>query len=64
MVPLGLFVSQVLKLGGQPLSLQFGLRVYGDGPISSPPKPSPIKRERRFTSPSQPSREEALRGTW
>jgi hypothetical protein len=35
-VPLGLFASQVLKLGGQPLSLQFGPRVYVDGPSGGP----------------------------
>jgi hypothetical protein len=35
-VPIGLFASQVLKLGGQPLSLQFGPRVYVDGPSGGP----------------------------
>jgi hypothetical protein len=35
-VPLGLFASQVLKLGGQPLSLQFGPRVYVDSPSGGP----------------------------
>jgi hypothetical protein len=35
-VPIGLFASQVLKLGNQPLSLQFGPRVYVDGPSGGP----------------------------
>jgi hypothetical protein len=35
-VSIGLFASQVLKLGGQPLSLQFGPRVYVDGPSGGP----------------------------
>jgi hypothetical protein len=35
-VPLGLFASQVLKISGQPLSLQFGPRVYLDGPSGGP----------------------------
>jgi hypothetical protein len=35
-VPIGLFASQVLKLGGQPISLQFGPRVYADGPSGGP----------------------------
>jgi hypothetical protein len=35
-VPLGLFASQVLKLGEQPLSVQFGPRVYIDGPSGGP----------------------------
>jgi hypothetical protein len=35
-VPLGVFASQVLKLGGQPLSVQFGPRVYVDGPSGGP----------------------------
>jgi hypothetical protein len=35
-VPLGLFASQVLRLGGQPLSVQFGPRVYLDGPSGGP----------------------------
>jgi hypothetical protein len=35
-VPIGLFASQVLKLGGQPISFQFGPRVYVDGPSGGP----------------------------
>jgi hypothetical protein len=35
-VPLGLFASQVLKISGQPLSLQFGPRVYLDGSSGGP----------------------------
>jgi hypothetical protein len=35
-VPIGLFASQVLKVGGQPLSLQFGPRVYADGASGGP----------------------------
>lgn len=35
-VPIGLFASQVLKLGGQHVSLQFGPRVYVDGPSGGP----------------------------
>jgi hypothetical protein len=35
-VPIGLFASQVLKLGGQSLSVQFGPRVYVDGPSGGP----------------------------
>jgi hypothetical protein len=35
-VPIGLFASQVLKLGGQPINLQFGPRVYVDGPSGGP----------------------------
>jgi hypothetical protein len=35
-VPLGIFASQVLRLGGQPLSVQFGPRVYLDGPSGGP----------------------------
>ena len=35
-VPIGLFASQVLKLGGQPISLQFGPRGYVDGPSGGP----------------------------
>jgi hypothetical protein len=35
-VPIGLFASQILKLGNQPLSLQFGPRVYVDGPSGGP----------------------------
>lgn len=35
-VPLGLFASQVLKVGGTPVSFQFGPRVYLDGPSGAP----------------------------
>jgi hypothetical protein len=35
-VPIGLFASQVLKLGGQPISFQLGPRVYVDGPSGGP----------------------------
>jgi hypothetical protein len=35
-VPAGLFASQVLKLGEQSLSLNFGPRVYVDGPSGGP----------------------------
>jgi hypothetical protein len=35
-VPLGLLASQILKLGGPSLSLQFGPRVYVDGPNGGP----------------------------
>ena len=35
-VPLGVFASQVLTLGGQPLSVQFGPRVYLDLPSGGP----------------------------
>jgi hypothetical protein len=35
-VPIGLFARQVLKLGGQPISLQFGPRVSVDGPSGGP----------------------------
>jgi hypothetical protein len=35
-VPLRVFTSQVLKFGGQPLSVQFGPRVYVDGPSGGP----------------------------
>jgi hypothetical protein len=35
-VPLGLFASQVLKVGEQPLSMNFGPRVYVDGPSGGP----------------------------
>ena len=35
-VPIGLFARQVLKLGGQPISLQFGPRGYVDGPSGGP----------------------------
>jgi hypothetical protein len=35
-VPVGLFASQVLKLGDQPLSLNFGPRVFAEGPSGSP----------------------------
>jgi hypothetical protein len=35
-VPPGLFASQVLKLGGQPISVQFGPRIYVDGPRGGP----------------------------
>jgi hypothetical protein len=35
-VPVGQFASQVLKPGGQPISLQFGPRVYADGPSGGP----------------------------
>lgn len=35
-VPLGLFASQVLKIGGQPISVQFGPRVYVEGPSGGP----------------------------
>ena len=35
-VPLGVFASQVLRLGGQPISVQFGPRVYVDGPSGGP----------------------------
>jgi hypothetical protein len=35
-VPLALFASQVLKIGGRPLSVQFGPRVCVDGPSGGP----------------------------
>lgn len=35
-VLLGLFASQVLKVGSQPLNLQFGPREYWDGPSGGP----------------------------
>jgi hypothetical protein len=35
-VPIGLFASQVLKLGGQPLGLNFGPQVDDDGPSGGP----------------------------
>jgi hypothetical protein len=35
-VPIGLFASQVLKVGGQPFSLQFVPHVFVDGPSSGP----------------------------
>ncbi len=35
-VPFNLTVSQILKIGGQPLSLQFGYRYYADKPTGGP----------------------------
>ena len=35
-VPLNFFVSQLLKVGKQPLSLQLGYRYYADGPQGGP----------------------------
>ena len=35
-VPIGLFASQILKVGGQPISLPFGPRVSVDGPSGGP----------------------------
>jgi hypothetical protein len=35
-VPLNLFVQQLLKIGKQPIALQFGGRYYADGPSSGP----------------------------
>ncbi|MCE0496436.1 MAG: hypothetical protein LV481_00630 [Methylacidiphilales bacterium] len=35
-VPLNLMVSQVFKIGGQPMSLQVGARYYADGPTGHP----------------------------
>ncbi len=35
-VPIGLFASQVLKIGGQPISIQFGPRYYADSPEGGP----------------------------
>src|SRR3974390_1212449 len=36
LVPLNFFVSQLLKVGKQPLSLQLGYRYYADGPQGGP----------------------------
>jgi hypothetical protein len=35
-VPLNFFVTQLLKVGHQPLSLQLGYRYYADGPVGGP----------------------------
>jgi hypothetical protein len=35
-IPIGLFASQVLKVGGQPISLSAGPRVYADGASGTP----------------------------
>ncbi|HEY2713805.1 MAG TPA: hypothetical protein VGI60_14920 [Chthoniobacterales bacterium] len=35
-VPLNAFVSQVLKIGKQPISIQLGARYYADGPSGAP----------------------------
>jgi hypothetical protein len=35
-VPIGLFASQVLKIGGQPISIQLGPRYYAEGPDGGP----------------------------
>lgn len=35
-VPIGLFVSQVLKIDKQPISINFGPRVYVEGPTGAP----------------------------
>jgi hypothetical protein len=35
-VPINLMVSQVLKIGGQPVSFQFGPRYYAEGPSGAP----------------------------
>jgi hypothetical protein len=35
-VPLNMFVQQLLKVGGQPLSLQLGGRYYAEGPSGAP----------------------------
>ena len=35
-VPLNFMVSQIFKIGGQPMSLQLGARYYADGPAGHP----------------------------
>jgi|HubBroStandDraft_1064217.scaffolds.fasta_scaffold142932_2 hypothetical protein len=35
-IPIGVFASQVLKVGGQPISLSAGPRVYAEGPSGTP----------------------------
>jgi len=35
-VPINLSVSQMLKLGGRPMQLQVGTRVYADRPDGGP----------------------------
>jgi hypothetical protein len=35
-IPIGLFASQVLKVGGQPISVNFGPRYYVEGPDGAP----------------------------
>jgi hypothetical protein len=35
-VPINLSVTQLLRIGGQPLSLQLGYRYYADAPTGGP----------------------------